>query len=397
VKRDAAAVGRRGFIGALAAAAASAAAPPSPAGAQPAAALRDGRRALILAGGANRGAYQAGVIGGIVAREGLREGQPLGFDAVCGTSIGAINGYFVATAQYARMRRLWSDVASKNVFALKKRYSRIRLPSSGVGTRAYEAISLGFGLLKNVRGVLDKTAIVDVLNEAIQPESDPVHIPLYISTTNLTQQRGQLFVREGNSPSGRALQAINTRLIDAFAPGAVRVADDGLIRSVLLASASIPIALDPESLPAPDGSSDEYVDGGVTDNVPLEIARRCADSLHAILVDPPPSNADSEYRSAVDIGFGVFETMQRRILEYEFLLAVAETALVPTEVTEAAGLARLPASFFLIEPDSPLPGELGDFADVKSLDAMWQRGYDDGVKGWPPINLAALRGRRTIP
>lgn len=165
--------------------------------------MRDGRHSLVLAGGANRGAYQAGVIGGLVARDGLRDGEPLGFAAVCGTSIGALNGYFVATAQYARLRELWREVATRDVFRLKPTFERIPEPSAGVATRAYEAISLGFGLIKNVRGILDSAPIVQLLDENVQPATDAVHIPLYIATTNLTRRRGQLFVREATTPDGR--------------------------------------------------------------------------------------------------------------------------------------------------------------------------------------------------
>jgi predicted acylesterase/phospholipase RssA len=395
-------VDRRVFLSALAATA-GVAATGAPADAQVAASvarsasLRDGRHSLVLAGGANRGAYQAGVIGGLVARDGLRDGEPLGFAAVCGTSIGALNGYFVATAQYARLRELWREVATRDVFRLKPTFERIPEPSAGVATRAYEAISLGFGLIKNVRGILDSAPIVQLLDENVQPATDAVHIPLYIATTNLTRRSGQLFVREATTPDGRTLQAVNAQLIADFAPGSVRVAGDTLIRRVLLASASIPIALDPQSLPAADGSPDEYVDGGVTDNVPLEIARRCAEYLNVILVDPPLGVPDEQDHSGLDVALGVFETMQRRILEYEVLLAIAETALVPTPLTDAAGLARLPATFSLVQPDRPLPGKFGDFNDLRSLDEMWERGYEDGVRGWPALDLSVIRTRGTIP
>jgi predicted acylesterase/phospholipase RssA len=393
-------VGRRGFLGALAAAAGTPAiAASQTVAAVPAAPDRLGQHALVLAGGANRGAYQAGVIGGLVAREGLRDGQPLPFDAVCGTSIGALNGYFVATAQYSRLRELWREVSTKNIFAVKPRYEKITWPSAGVGTRAYESISLGLGLTKNVRGVIDRERIIAYLADVIQP-ADPVEIPLYIATTNLTQRRGQVFLRAATSTRGRALQALNDELIREYMTNAVRVATDALIRPVLLASASIPIALDPQEIPRPgarhDEVQDEYVDGGVTDNVPLEIARRCAQNIHAILVDPQEGTPNEHDASALEIALGVFETMQRRIFEYEVLLAIAETGIVPTSLTDAAGLTSLPATFFLIQPDAPLPGSLGDFNDLASLDAMWTRGYNDGIKGWPAFDVTTLKMRRTI-
>jgi hypothetical protein len=135
----------------------------------------------------------------------------------------------------------------------------------------------------------------------------------------------------------------------------------------------------------------------VTDNVPLEIVRRCAEYLNVILVDPPLGVPDEQDHSGLDVALGVFETKQRRILEYEVLLAIAETALVPTPLTDAAGLARLPATFSLVQPDRPLPGKFGDFNDLRSLDEMWKRGYEDGVRGWPALDLSVIRTRGTIP
>ena len=393
-------IGRRSFLGALGAATVVAAdagsaladpiaGPPNPT------APRGERRALVLAGGAARGAYEAGVIAGLVARGGLRDGEPLGFEAICGTSIGAINGYLIATAQYTRLRALWREVATRKIFRLKRKYARIANEASGVGTRAYEAISLGLGLTKNVRGVLDAGPIAQLLAEIVHVD-DPVHIPLYINTTNLTRQRGETFLRRATTPDGKAIQLINDALIAAFKFGAIREAGDDIIHRALLASAALPIIIDPVGIPHSDGSGafDVYVDGGVTDNVPVEIARRCAAQLHVILVDPRIL-PNGHYESALEIGFGMFETMQRRIFEYQTLLAIAESAIAPTPLTAAAGLNPLPVEAYLIRPQSALPGTAIDFDDVTALDAVWQRGYEDGAAGWSRLDASALNEAST--
>jgi hypothetical protein len=81
---------RRAFI-TTAAGSAGVAAAGMPAGAQDAIAMSfpPGNRGLVLTGGINRGAYQAGWICGIAAAAGLRDGQPLDYDVVTGASIGA--------------------------------------------------------------------------------------------------------------------------------------------------------------------------------------------------------------------------------------------------------------------------------------------------------------------
>jgi hypothetical protein len=55
-------------------------------------------RALVRSGGSARGAYEAGIVGAVAARGRVPDGQPLPpYEIVCGTSIGALNGWFVAT------------------------------------------------------------------------------------------------------------------------------------------------------------------------------------------------------------------------------------------------------------------------------------------------------------
>ena len=385
---------RRAFLGGVATASLAAAVPPvggagptPPAGAAP----RGERRALVLAGGANRGAYEAGVIGGLAARDGITDGVPLGFEAVCGTSIGAINGFFVATAQYNALRLLWRTIAAENIFTLKPRFRKIREPSSGVITRAYQAVALGYGLTKNVTGVLDRSRLERFLARIVEP-SAAVHIPLYVSTTNLSRQRGATFVRRATTPLGVEVQAQNDVLLGAFSQQPVRAASDDIVTRVLLASAALPMLIDPVGIPNAAGEREFYVDGGVTDNVPVELARRCAAHLKIVLVDPNREAVDAKYTNAVDIGLGVFQTMQQRILEYQALLAIAETAIVPSSLTDAAGLVPLPIDLAVIRPATPLPGAFGDFNTLADLDAMWDRGYADGVLGWPPFERSTLSG-----
>ena len=62
--------------------------------------LRDGRtrpkRALVFSGGGARGAYEAGVVHYLVDELPKRLGQPVSFDILCGTSVGAIHACFLA-------------------------------------------------------------------------------------------------------------------------------------------------------------------------------------------------------------------------------------------------------------------------------------------------------------
>ncbi|MGH7716974.1 MAG: patatin-like phospholipase family protein, partial [Vulcanimicrobiaceae bacterium] len=68
-------------------------------------------KALVLSGGGARGAYEAGVIDGLVSK-----GEH--FDILCGTSIGALNAAFVAQDNIDDMRMTWANIAAAKVVTL---------------------------------------------------------------------------------------------------------------------------------------------------------------------------------------------------------------------------------------------------------------------------------------
>jgi predicted acylesterase/phospholipase RssA len=363
---------RRGsFLGlsALAVAAAPLAAP-----AQVNNAARAGRKALILVGGADRGAYQAGAIAALAEIQGVREGQPLDFDMVCGASIGALNGFMVATGQYAALQRIWrSVIASRDVFRLKSQFDAVEDPESGVLDRLAAAFRLSSGLTNNVRGILDPAPVREMLDEFADPATSTL-LPLYISTTNLTRLENQMFVRKASAAAGESKQAVNDALL-AAAGEEPRVVDDRLLHDVLFASAAIPLLFDPIPI-AQQGDPqavDYYVDGGVTQNVPIDIALHCADVLNLILVAPPRANVDQRYKNALEIGLGTFSAMQERIAAYQVRLAYALRRT------------HLPFTPYVIRPASELPNEGDDFSNQAELEAMWQLGYADMARGWQPF------------
>lgn len=368
---------RKSFVG-LAALAAAMPAVRLPALAD--ASARTGRKALVLVGGANRGAYQAGAIQAMVEIQGLSDGQPLDFDMVCGTSIGALNGFMVATAQYRALMTIWrSVIASRNVFRLKPQFDAVDDPTSGLIDRAVAAFRLSSGLVKNVRGVLDSQPVWDMFDQYASPAA-PTYIPLYVSTTNITRQENQLFVRRATAGGGPAKQAANDALLGSHAES-VRNIDDALLDRALFASAAIPLLFDPVPIPRESNPeiSDDYVDGGVTQNVPIDIAILCAQRLNVILVEPQHAEVNETYDSALEVGLGMFATMQTRILAYQVRLAYALSRT------------HLPFSPYVIRPATELPGRASDFSNQVDLEKMWQLGYADMARGWvsfvPPEDL----------
>ncbi len=365
---------RGSFVGLSALAAALPALPALPVAAQNGGATRAGRNALVLIGGANRGAYEAGAIAAMAAARGLSDGQPLPFDMICGTSIGALNGYMVATAQYSTLSYLWRhEIAARDVFRLKSQFDAVQDPESGLINRAAAAFR-ATGLLKNVTGLLDPQPFWDVLKAYALPAT-PTHLPFYISTTNITTQNNQMWVRKATTPGGAAKQGVDDALL-AASKEHVRPVDDSLLQRVLFASAAIPILFDPIAIPREDDpqTTDQYVDGGVTQNVPINLALLCADTLNVILLAPAHDELNEKYTSALEIGLGMFATMQAAILTYQVRLAYE------------LGQSQLPFTPYVIRPAHDLPGHGSDFNDQAQLEEMWQLGYADMAKGWVAIN-----------
>jgi Patatin-like phospholipase len=102
--------------------------------------VRAPRRALILSGGGSRGVYQAAVAVALARGAGLKDGEPLPYDLIRGTSIGALNGYLIGTAQYRRLEEVWSRIPSLPVGTLKTPYNKIRDSSAGIANRLTAAL-----------------------------------------------------------------------------------------------------------------------------------------------------------------------------------------------------------------------------------------------------------------
>ena len=69
---------------------------------------------LVLEGGGARGSYHVGALKAFKKRN-------INFDYVVGTSIGSINGVFVATGEYEKLEELWKGVTSKELFGIDEK------------------------------------------------------------------------------------------------------------------------------------------------------------------------------------------------------------------------------------------------------------------------------------
>jgi NTE family protein len=124
------------------------------------------RTALVLSGGGARGAYQAGVLRGLVESGLITESG--GLDVLVGSSAGALNAGLLAAHAHelevgtARLVDLWRDIRPQQVF-------RTDLASlGGIGLRWMRDLSFG-GLLRRTgaTSLLDTAPLRELLAESI--------------------------------------------------------------------------------------------------------------------------------------------------------------------------------------------------------------------------------------
>ncbi len=349
-------------------------------------------RALVLSGGGARGAYEAGIIDYLAQSRNTAVGSALApYGLICGTSIGALNGYFVATGQYALLRRLWYSIARESPVRLKREYQKIPEENRGVGSRLAQAIHLASGLTSKTRGVLDGEYLHAWLAQYVDPQR-PVITPFLFTTTNLTTQQPEFFYMLPKSPDESRHDAAARVVQSIVGPGViVREARPDLVLDALLASAAIPVAFDPISMKNEAGETCDYVDGGVTANTPVGAARIGAKQMDVIFLDPVIDAYD--YGNALEIATGVFGAMQRRILDADIRSAYLETVgkrafLQSVDARVRATAANLyDVDIFTMRPEKELPVAVIGFDDADGIFETYKLGFADAAHGFAPFQL----------
>lgn len=349
-------------------------------------------RALVLSGGGARGAYEAGIVNALAAAGGVRDGAPLApYEIVCGTSIGALNGWFVATGQYTKLHDLWYGISAQDILKPKRQFSAVVDPESGLINRAASAVRL-MGLTSGERGLLQSEPVYEWISANVNP-STPLVVPLVWATTNLQQQRPEYFyVRPGSGDEDLPERVVRALKLTLGPHTVVREATPDILHRALFASAAIPIAFDPVMMPDADGNENAYCDGGVASNSPVGIAHAVASAADVVLLDPA-LDPDENYTDAVQIAFGVFGTMQRKILEVEMrntyfqsLGKRALTTLSPAEfdrATQTMGrsgelMQSLPETTLrYIRPEKVLPLGVASFEDQVGIGKAYRIGWED--------------------
>jgi NTE family protein len=164
-------------------------------------AVRDAKQrlALVLSGGGARGAYQVGVLQGMIELGCLGDG--IGFEVLVGSSAGAINAAMLAAHAHdpargvGRLVELWSSIQPHQVFRTDLR------SMGGMGVRWLRDLSFG-GLLRRVapKSLLDTAPLREFLGSVIPFDQIDANIErrhLYafaVSATDLYTADGIVFL-----------------------------------------------------------------------------------------------------------------------------------------------------------------------------------------------------------
>jgi NTE family protein len=241
-----------------------------------------GRVALVLAGGAARGAYEVGVIQYILEDVARALGRDPPLDILCGTSVGALNTCALAAwadRPRARARVLvdvWSKLTMERVLHIK-RGDVFTLMRSLVGRPPDLPPDAQHGI-----GLVDPSAIERLITEAVPFARIQEHLEaglltaVTVTATHVGSGRTVVFVaqKEPLPPNWSSDPTMHGRHV-------------ALTPVHALASAAIPVLF-----PAVRVGADFYCDGGLRQNVPLSPARRLgADGMVVVSPRylPPPS------------------------------------------------------------------------------------------------------------
>jgi len=233
------------------------------------------KNALVLAGGAARGAYEVGVIGYIMTEVARTIGKPPNLDILCGTSVGAINSCVIA----AHLR-----APDECLRVLAKEWQGLRLEelvraNTGELVRVFGSLigRNGDAATAPARrgGLLDPRGIEGIVVRAVpfpQIEANFASghlLGLTLSTTHLVSGKTVIFVEHGAAAHPRWSR-----------DPTITVHETKLRTEHVLASSALPLMF-----PAVEIDGEFYCDGGLRQNVPLSPARRLGAS-GLIVVNP---------------------------------------------------------------------------------------------------------------
>jgi NTE family protein len=324
------------------------------------------RRALVLAGGGARGAYEAGVLAHVFEHVLPRLDPAVGFDIASGTSVGAIHAAFTAaTARHEPRERArllldtWLAMELGRVFRLDAR-DLIGIPLRALGLRTQRRGEV-------VGGLVDVAPLEKLVEQAVpwhalrENLSGPTPRVLCVSCTEVRSGRVTVFM-DGpladpdpwlHDPTSQAIRVeISARHVRA--------------------SAAIPFLF-----PAVRIGERYYVDGGLRMNTPLSPALRLrADRILVVALKHDVSGEPEEAAYPESV-----------ITQPAFLIGKVLDALTLDQIEYE--LHRIELINALLEQGRRVYGD--DFSDRINVAVREQRGV-----GFRPVHTVTIRPSEDI-
>lgn len=208
-----------------------------------------GKTALVVSGGGSKGAFAVGAIQHLVEDLGLT------FDIVSGTSTGALIAPLVVTGEIGELVRLYTSMKTEDV-VLRRRLSEILKTDS--------VFDVG-PLAGQVKKLITDARVTTILRS---------HVQMFIATVCLQTERVTYFQ---SGPPGQVPAGCDLLPID----GASR-----LMRA-MMGSADMPALMPPVEVVRGATPLRQYVDGGVRERAPLEVALlNGATDIYAVILAP---------------------------------------------------------------------------------------------------------------
>lgn len=322
--------------------------------------------ALVLAGGAARGAYEVGVIQYILDDLRRELGRPPPLDILCGTSVGAINACGLAAAaddpDHAadRIVEQWTKLRVGHV---------VRLDSGEVLSLLRSVVGRAAPTRKG--GILDPTGLQRVVARSIDFPRIAENIRagrlygLTVSTTEIASGRTTVFF--DRTDRGTPFLARDPTIAYVRADIGARHA---------LASAAIPLLFPPILI---DGQY--HCDGGLRQNVPLSPARKLG-AAAMIVISP-------KYAATEDPPAAVAAEREAEFPSPLFLLGKTLNALMLDRIE--ADIDRLQRITTLLDAGTRIYGP--DFVDRMNREI---RGDSTSNGGLRPIRAVLVRSSLNI-
>ena len=224
------------------------------------------KRALVISGGGAKGAFAVGVLQHLIQERGLE------FDLVAGTSTGGLIAPLALMGEVDTLVDVYSNVETDDILETRDDLFRVLRSDSFFKVKP---------LYKLIKDTLTSERVDRIL--------DAANKEMFVSTINLQSQKTTYFHTSAN-PRVSPERERDVELI--------RIEDRETMVRAVLATACIPFYMPPVRIPK--GSGLQYLDGGVRDVAPIQIAiENGATEIYAVVLTPVEKNTKDKLYSGI--------------------------------------------------------------------------------------------------